>query len=476
VSVLDGSPAPETLEGPFINGYKWFAAYNPLEGGTGARAGAGNDSDPPKFEDESAELMNEALLTALTGDSADVAEQALLALNFLEPFPVNEPLAARMLYLVEKTRGERREKFAGAARAHLPGQDIAGPLTVSKLGDLFASGDETSVETAAAVLAGEEKPELAAHPDVLAALQTRLITSAPEEPVFAPLVRALAAVPADKRGPALVEQAMAGLESEASRAATVQFLLSEPELFESAEVSERWSDFLGSASADAFEQGLATAGDLRFSEDEGAVEQARELVVAGLDHDVPEVRVAALSALRTIGPIQKAPEIAARLDELLEDPHRDVRNSAVSFQASLDARAGREGYDTKMLLDYEFFKVYVEPILARKADDGLACVNCHANHTIFPLREPDEYGVISHADSRANYNAATEVVNLTDPLNSLLLNKPTRPLDDDGVGDSQKLTHGGGLRWPQGRDSDEYRTILRWIQGERLGSAAETSE
>jgi len=38
------------VEGPFVNGYKWFAVHDPLEGGTGARAGAGNDSDPPKFE------------------------------------------------------------------------------------------------------------------------------------------------------------------------------------------------------------------------------------------------------------------------------------------------------------------------------------------------------------------------------------------------------------------------------------------
>ena len=102
-------------------------------------------------------------------------------------------------------------------------------------------------------------------------------------------------------------------------------------------------------------------------------------------------------------------------------------------------------------------------------------MNCHANHTVFPLKEPDEFGAITHADSRANYRSAIGVVNIADPENSLLVNKPTRRLDDVGVGDSQKLTHGGGLRWPEGKESAEYRTILRWIQGERLGSAAEKS-
>jgi hypothetical protein len=153
-----------------------------------------------------------------------------------------------------------------------------------------------------------------------------------------------------------------------------------------------------------------------------------------------------------------------------------VRNSALAYKASLDARAGREGYDTQQLLDYEYFKYNVEPILTTKAADGLACANCHANHTIFKLSEPDEFGVLTHAESRQNYSAATGVVNIADPESSLLLNKPTRRLDDEGIGDSVRFSHGGGLRWPDGKQSREYRTILRWIQGERLGSAHASAE
>jgi hypothetical protein len=60
------------------------------------------------------------------------------------------------------------------------------------------------------------------------------------------------------------------------------------------------------------------------------------------------------------------------------------------------------------------------------------------------------------------------MVNVTDPENSLLLNKPISTLDDQGIGDSQALSHGGGLRWPGKRNSREYQTILRWIRGARL--------
>jgi hypothetical protein len=183
------------------------------------------------------------------------------------------------------------------------------------------------------------------------------------------------------------------------------------------------------------------------------------------------VRTAALTAVRTVEPLQEDEAVKARLDKLLLDSDVGVRNSALAFKASLDARAGREGYDTKQLLDYEYFKVHVQPILAKAGADGLACVNCHANHTIFKLIEPDEYGVLDEGQIRRNYASAIGVVNIADPGSSLLLNKPASDEDAAGIGNSQRFSHGGDLRWAARKNSKEYRTILRWIQGERLGSA-----
>jgi hypothetical protein len=95
----------------------------------------------------------------------------------------------------------------------------------------------------------------------------------------------------------------------------------------------------------------------------------------------------------------------------------------------------------------EYFRAYVEPILTRRGKDGYACIHCHASHTLF----------------NATYGTALNVVDLNDPENSLILRKPTSSSESEGVVGSKVLPHGGGIRWE--KDSPEYQTILRWIQG-----------
>ena len=95
----------------------------------------------------------------------------------------------------------------------------------------------------------------------------------------------------------------------------------------------------------------------------------------------------------------------------------------------------------------EYFRAYVEPILTRRGKDGYACIHCHATHTLF----------------NATYGTALNVVDLGDPENSLILRKPTSSSESEGVVGSKVLSHGGGVRWE--KDSPEYQTILRWIQG-----------
>ena len=98
-------------------------------------------------------------------------------------------------------------------------------------------------------------------------------------------------------------------------------------------------------------------------------------------------------------------------------------------------------------LDESFFRANVEPILQKKGKDGYACVDCHATHTLF----------------NARWQTVMNVVDRKDPEASLLLRKPTSTAEAEGVAASKTTAHGGGQRWT--KDSPEYETVLKWIQG-----------
>jgi HEAT repeats/Squalene-hopene cyclase C-terminal domain len=98
-------------------------------------------------------------------------------------------------------------------------------------------------------------------------------------------------------------------------------------------------------------------------------------------------------------------------------------------------------------LNKDVFESKIEPILTKKGSDGYACVNCHETHTLF----------------NATWDTVRNVVDRRDPENSLLLRKPTSTAESEGVVGAKALSHGGGQRWP--KDSAEYETILKWIEG-----------
>jgi hypothetical protein len=109
------------------------------------------------------------------------------------------------------------------------------------------------------------------------------------------------------------------------------------------------------------------------------------------------------------------------------------------------AKAGGPAVSVK--LDEAFFRGYVEPILQKRGKDGYACVHCHASHTLF----------------NATWATVMNVVDTSDPENSLLLRKPTSTAETEGVAGSTTLAHGGGVRFT--KDSAEYVTILQWLKG-----------
>ena len=480
ISALNGAPVPETISGPWVNGYKWFALYDPLTSKRrGSSVRAGNDKEPPPFYEDSAPLMNEALLATLSTDSPDLAVRTMRALRYLRPFRVSPVLAERLLSLAADGPAEIRAEIAQGVGELLPSASITDPKVALQLGGLL-QGDVVAVRAAAAVLTSGRQSALLTSRSVEGALVTRLSEASPDDPVYPYLVEVLAASPALSQDTKLMARTASALLTgvEESKQAAVKLILQRPAVLDSADVRSVYELYVETAGPKSFAKTLALLGELNYKDDRqtDAMGEIRTLLLKGMNHRDPQVRVASLTAVRTIEPLQDSPEVLSRLRELLDDGNREVRNSALAFQASLDARAGREGFDTRQLLDYEYFKEHIQPILTAKGSDGLACVNCHANHTIFKLVEPDEYGVLAEAHIRSNYSAAIGVVNLKDPQSSLLVNKPTSRDDSAGVGDSQRFSHGGDLRWAGGRNGPEYRTILRWIQGDRLGSAEVGSE
>jgi hypothetical protein len=118
------------------------------------------------------------------------------------------------------------------------------------------------------------------------------------------------------------------------------------------------------------------------------------------------------------------------------------------------ASAARTGAGYKKP-DEAYFRAYVEPILTRRGRDGYACAHCHATHTLF----------------NTSYATALNVIDLKDPENSLILRKPTSSSESEGVLGSKVLPHGGGVRWE--KNSPEYQTILRWIEGAKVEGASQ---
>jgi hypothetical protein len=113
------------------------------------------------------------------------------------------------------------------------------------------------------------------------------------------------------------------------------------------------------------------------------------------------------------------------------------------------ARAAVAAQRRELKLDRAYFTAHVEPILHAKGKDGYACADCHATHTLF----------------NATWSTMGNVIDLAQPENSLVLRKPISTSETEGVVGAARLAHGGGQRWV--KDSPEYQTILKWIEGAR---------
>ncbi|HTB10041.1 MAG TPA: hypothetical protein VK752_00645 [Bryobacteraceae bacterium] len=189
-------------------------------------------------------------------------------------------------------------------------------------------------------------------------------------------------------------------------------------------------------SADRMARALMPLLDSRDAEMRRLAEQAAILV---RDVKFPDVN-------RIAGPVgEPTKSLTAKVEsmpEAIEVAHVLKPPPPVRPMAS---KAG--GPQVRVKLDEAFFRGYVEPILQKRGKDGYACVHCHASHTLF----------------NATWSTAMNVVDTSDPENSLILRKPTSTAESEGVAGSTTMAHGGGVRFA--KDSPEYVTILQWIKG-----------
>jgi hypothetical protein len=195
-------------------------------------------------------------------------------------------------------------------------------------------------------------------------------------------------------------------------------------------------------------------------------------VLASLHSRDNNVRAAALDTLRKVKGVEQKPEFRTAMEQLKNDNNPRLKLIAASVLEGKKLSEALKDVQPGSVLDFNYFVAKIEPILATQGADGKACVFCHASHVIFKLRPPNDQGVYSDQDSEDNYKYAMHVVDINDPTKSLMLIKPTRPTDSAGNVGDYLATHNGGQRWHGNEDSWQYRTILEWIRGGRLETAA----
>jgi hypothetical protein len=461
ISALANVAPPPTVQGSWVNGYRWAAVYDPTVDGSGTFSSIGNDAEGPLFYEDSAPLMNEAFLTALESGDPNLITGTVRALKFLRTFEISSALSNRLISLVHHAPKEIRAEVAEITTTLLADR----PVEPAALLPLIREGDTLAVETAVKLLRDP-------GPEIQEAVSARLAATSVESSLFPALVHAVEAIPPLRRNEEVVAKAVAGLQSRrpSPQRAALRLILTDPKVLNFASVRAAYEGYPERRGSMIVGGALSTLGalDYRNSRYQAAVPEIRRIVLAGLNDPVHTIRAQALDVLRQIEALHNDDDILARVSALRRDPEAKVRNSALAFESTLALRNRKSGLNTRDFLDYQFFKYNVEPVLLAKGEDGFSCASCHANHTIMKLNEADEYGVITHAQSTANYNAVLNMVDIQDPEQSMLLFKPISPMDDAGIGDSREFSHGGGVRWREKKRSKEYQAILRWIKGARL--------
>ena len=134
------------------------------------------------------------------------------------------------------------------------------------------------------------------------------------------------------------------------------------------------------------------------------------------------------------------------------------------FRVVLDWASGKK-LDRGEKLHFEEFRTKVVPIFTELGPTGDACWECHNTHNTLFMPEPENGETYSAQESRFLLDYVMRVVDLRSPESSLVLNEPLHELDNPfREKDPNRPTHGGGIRWLEGKRSSQYRTMLEWIE------------
>jgi len=114
-------------------------------------------------------------------------------------------------------------------------------------------------------------------------------------------------------------------------------------------------------------------------------------------------------------------------------------------------------------LDFEFFKVRVQPIFLTKRPGSARCYVCHRGTGGVNYLQILAPGAATWDDeqSRKNFDAVRRFVRPGNPTGSRLL---MHPLAEEAGGDE---FHGGGRHW-MSQDNPEWKMLAAWVRGETL--------
>ena len=468
----------------------------------------GNDSDLIHFFKSSGPELEEALLACLQG-ADDIMKIEVLKAGSTLSGAGDERFTLAALTLSEDPNLEVRQTvryvYEDGQRGvlNLDAPAAPDPHLVSKVVEILKNGNPDSQAVVLPLLAAlpSDSP-WAQQPEVLGGLRA-LLEEQPRPANYAQVLNAASSFKTLMRETDLQQQVLAGLNDpnpEVQRAAvrvSLEHFLADPAT--APQVKAAFAHLSPSAVGVFLEE----VGDPKFmnrhagvsggaiSQDQAyflnknlvAIKRPTDLldnplvlstVLASLQNPDNNVRAAGLDTLRKVKGVEQRPEFRAAMEQLQNDANPRLKLIAVNVLQGKKLSDALKDVQPGSVLDFNYFVAKIEPILATQGADGKACVFCHASHVIFKLRPPNDQGVYSDQDSEDNYKYAMHVVDINDPTKSLILVKPTRPTDSAGNVGDYLATHNGGQRWHGNEDSWQYRTILEWIRGGRLETAAVT--
>ena len=140
-----------------------------------------------------------------------------------------------------------------------------------------------------------------------------------------------------------------------------------------------------------------------------------------------------------------------------------LRIAIAGMLALAAASYAMAGQQPKPTLDFEFFKVRVEPIFLQKRSGHTRCYVCHAesNNALRLEKLPSGQSAWTREQSHRNFEIVSKLVNPGDPATSRLLLHPLAP---EGGGD---VFHSGGRQFAS-KDDPAWKTLAQWVNGQQL--------